>query len=75
MPGGENMMIKDDGSPRYFTVRESARLQTFPDVYILHGAWSEAMRQLGNAGVDQADQRPASVLQGWNALRDRILAN
>lgn len=49
VPGGENMMIKDDGSPRYFTVRESARLQTFPDGYILHGAWSEAMRQLGNA--------------------------
>jgi DNA (cytosine-5)-methyltransferase 1 len=49
VPGGENMMIKDDGAPRYFTVRESARLQTFPDGYILHGAWSEAMRQLGNA--------------------------
>ncbi len=42
-------MIKDDGTPRYFTVRESARLQTFPDGYILHGVWSEAMRQLGNA--------------------------
>ncbi|MGP1665925.1 MAG: DNA cytosine methyltransferase, partial [Rhodanobacter sp.] len=49
VPGGENMMVKDDGSPRYFTVRESARLQTFPDSYILHGSWTEAMRQLGNA--------------------------
>jgi DNA (cytosine-5)-methyltransferase 1 len=49
VPGGENMMIKDDGLPRYFTVRESARIQTFPDGYVLHGAWSEAMRQLGNA--------------------------
>jgi DNA (cytosine-5)-methyltransferase 1 len=49
VPGGENMMVQDDGAPRYFTVRESARLQTFPDGYILHGAWSEAMRQLGNA--------------------------
>lgn len=49
VPGGENMMIKDDGAPRYFSVRELARLQTFPDGYILHGAWSEAMRQLGNA--------------------------
>lgn len=49
VPGGENMMIKDDGTLRYFTVRESARLQTFPDGYVFHGAWSECMRQLGNA--------------------------
>lgn len=49
VPGGENMMVRDDGSVRYFSVRESARLQTFPDGYIFHGAWSETMRQLGNA--------------------------
>jgi DNA (cytosine-5)-methyltransferase 1 len=49
VPGGENTLLKADGSLRYFTVRESARLQTFPDGYILHGAWTEAMRQLGNA--------------------------
>jgi DNA (cytosine-5)-methyltransferase 1 len=49
VPGGENMMLRPDGSIRYFSVREAARLQTFPDRYELHGAWSEAMRQLGNA--------------------------
>ena len=49
VPGGENMLVRHDGSVRYFTVRESARLQTFPDDYAFHGAWSEAMRQLGNA--------------------------
>lgn len=49
VPGGENMLRKPSGSVRYFTVRESARLQTFPDEYVLHGSWSEAMRQLGNA--------------------------
>ena len=49
VPGGENMMVRDDGTVRYFSVRESARLQTFPDGYLLHGSWTEAMRQLGNA--------------------------
>lgn len=49
VPGGENMLLNPDGSVRYFSVRESARLQTFPDDYELHGSWTEAMRQLGNA--------------------------
>lgn len=49
VPGGENMLIDDVGRPRYFTVREAARLQAFPDGYVFHGAWSETMRQLGNA--------------------------
>ena len=49
VPGGENMLLRPDGSVRYFTVRESARIQTFPDDYVFQGAWSEAMRQLGNA--------------------------
>lgn len=49
VPGGENMMVLDNGGVRYFSARESARLQTFPDGYIFHGSWSETMRQLGNA--------------------------
>lgn len=49
VPGGENMMRLDDGSVRYFTVREAARLQGLPDNYAFPNAWSENMRQLGNA--------------------------
>lgn len=49
VPGGENMLRRDDGSVRYFSVREAARLQTFPDDYVFQGAWTEGFRQLGNA--------------------------
>lgn len=49
VPGGENMIRYEDGSVRYFTVRESARIQTFPDNFDFQGSWGEVMRQLGNA--------------------------
>ena len=49
VPGGENMMIRDDGSVRYFTIREAARLVGLPDDFAFPRSWSETMRQLGNA--------------------------
>ena len=49
VPGGENMIRYPDGSVRYFTVCEAKRIQTFPDSFVIKGAWGEAMRQIGNA--------------------------
>lgn len=49
VPGGENMLRRSDGTVRYFSIRESARIQTFPDNWNFSGSWTESMRQLGNA--------------------------
>lgn len=62
VPGGENMMVLDSGDVRYFSARESARLQTFPDGYVFHGSWTETMRQLGNAVPVTLGRRVASSI-------------
>ncbi|MGW1489767.1 DNA cytosine methyltransferase [Streptomyces sp. NPDC002402] len=58
VPGGESVMQLDNvnfanfggGSGyRYMTVRETARVMTFPDHVVLDGPRGEKMRQLGNA--------------------------
>jgi DNA (cytosine-5)-methyltransferase 1 len=49
VPGGENMLADRKGNVRYFTVREMARLQGFPDEFEVSGSWKAATRQLGNA--------------------------
>lgn len=74
VPGGENMMVTDKGQVRYFTVRESARLQCFPDGYIFHGSWTETMRQLGNAvPVVLAQLVAASVVEKLVEAEERRL--
>lgn len=47
-PGGENMTVLD-GIPVAYTSRDAARIQTFPDEVVFHGAYSSVMRQIGNA--------------------------
>ena len=56
VPGGENIVLLDDGTYRYFTLRETARLQGFPDEFIFRGARIHVTRQIGNAvPVDLAE--------------------
>lgn len=61
VPGGENMLVRPDGSVRYFTIREAARLQGLPDDYVFPRSWTESMRQLGNAVPAQL----AEVIGNW----------
>ena len=49
VPGGENIVLMDDGSHRYFTLRETARIQGFPDEFVFYGARLHVTRQIGNA--------------------------
>jgi DNA (cytosine-5)-methyltransferase 1 len=49
MPGGEGIVQLDDGSIRYLTVRELARIQTFPDDYQFYGSRTQQVKQIGNA--------------------------
>jgi len=67
VPGGENTILYPDGRIRYMTVRESARIQTFPDEFVFAGSWSENMRQLGNAVPAQLGRIIASN------IRERLL--
>lgn len=64
VPGGENMLLYPDGGVRYFTIREAARLQTFPDDYVISGSWSESMRQLGNAVPVMMAEKIAVAIAG-----------
>lgn len=69
VPGGENMMVLDDRSVRYFTTREAARLVGLPDDYLFPRSWSESMRQLGNAVPAQLGEAAGT----W--LREMIFTN
>lgn len=76
VPGGENMMVRDNGSVRYFTIRESARLQGLPDSYLFPRSWTESMRQLGNAVPSQLAQALGEWMAGTlgAASGDRLAA-
>ena len=49
VPGGENTLVIDRERIRYYTLRETARIQTFPDRHVFSGARLHVTRQIGNA--------------------------
>jgi DNA (cytosine-5)-methyltransferase 1 len=72
-PGGENILrhsnVEGDPSVRYFTTREAARLQGFPDDWEFHGTWGACIKQLGNAV-------PVKIAENFAAeIKKRIYAN
>ncbi len=67
--GGENMLRYRNGKVRYFTVRECARLQTFPDSWLFNGTWSSVTKQLGNAvPVQMATTVVKSIKEAFSQL-------
>jgi DNA (cytosine-5)-methyltransferase 1 len=49
VPGGENTVVFPSGRFRYYTMRECARIQSFPDSYLFAGSRSAITKQIGNA--------------------------
>ena len=49
VPGGENAVVQANGRIRYFSFREAARLQTFPDNHVFLGSRNHITSQVGNA--------------------------
>lgn len=62
VPGGENILAPGDGSIRYFTLREMARLQGFPDTFRVGDGWKGPIKQLGNAVPVQVGHAFGSVI-------------
>ena len=66
--GGNNTVVLEDGSVRYFTLREMARLQSFPDGHLFNPTWSRAVKEIGNACP------PALVLPWLRSMTKNLLA-
>lgn len=74
-PGGEHVLVRGPGDYRYLSIRECARVQTFPDEYHFSGSRSECMRQLGNAVPVELGRQLAVSVRDTLARRMAFLSN
>ncbi len=59
----------DSAQARTITVREAARLQTFPDEYIFHGSQTDSFKMIGNAVPPKFAEKAAIAL--YEVIRGR----
>lgn len=69
--GSEILVRQDKSNPRKLTPRECARLQGFPDEYIIPVSDTQAYRQFGNSVTVPVIRSVASLMMGayWDGLR------
>lgn len=63
LTGREQVVVLDDLRVRYFSTRETARLQGFPDSYEFFGTASEAQQLMGNAVTVNVAEAMATAIQ------------
>ncbi|MBR7833481.1 DNA cytosine methyltransferase [Actinospica durhamensis] len=76
VPGGESVVLLDDGTHRYMTVRETARVMTFPDTWVpgRNVRRGDQMRQLGNAVPVLLGKRFATAVADALRYADSVAA-
>ena len=71
--GGENILRRPTGAFRYYTLREMARLQGFPDQHYFQGPRSRVIGQIGNAMPCQLASAVAAEFRGTLEAFEREL--